>query len=260
MELSHFRRLEINGGAITNGPPLRLHLPAVQQGYADAQLDDYGARPNAKRTARRRHYPWRPGLTLHVRARFSHPAGQLLGTAGFGFWNAPIGDPTLPWPALPQATWFFYGSAPTDLPLAPHGPGRGWFASTIDATTLSAVAIAPLAPFVLLLNQVAWLRRRLWPAVQRRLRISYAQLEPDITGWRDYDLVWSATGCRFYVDGAPVLQTPFSPRGPLGFVCWLDNQYMVATSRGRFAWGTLSLPTAQWLEVSDLQIDDSQIL
>jgi hypothetical protein len=255
MDLVRLRRLEINGGTITDGPPLRLYVPAGQQGYADAQFDDYGARSGGQGMARRRHYPWRPGLAMRMRARFSHPAGQLLGTAGFGFWNAPIGDPTVPWPALPQATWFFYGSAPTDLPLAPRGPGQGWFASTIDAASLSAVAIAPLTPFVLLLNQVAWLRHRLWPAVQRQLGISYAQLEHDITEWRDYDLVWSADGCRFYVDGMLVLQTPFSPRGPLGFVCWLDNQYMVATPRGRFAWGTLSLPTAQWLEVSDWRID-----
>ena len=99
-------------------------------------------------------YPWSPGTRLRLRARFSHPPDQLIGTAGFGFWNAPFGDPTVRRPALPQACWFFFASAPTDLPLAPAGPGRGWFAATMDATGGSALALIPLAPALLLLNQI----------------------------------------------------------------------------------------------------------
>jgi hypothetical protein len=240
-----WRRLEINGGrALGADGRFQFYLPPTQQGYADAQIDDYGGKP-------RRRYPWRPGVTLSLRARFSHSDGALQGTAGFGFWNAPFGDPTVPWPALPQAVWFFYGSAPTDLPLAAEGPGRGWFAATLDAGRWSALALTPLALPVLLLNQVGRWRRRIWPWVQAHLGISFQRLNMDMSAWRDYRLEWRPDGCAFWVDGQLVHQTPHSPRGPLGFVCWLDNQAMVATADGRFRWQTLPTTEGQWLEIDD---------
>lgn len=242
------RILEVNGGRVFSQNGWRFHLPAITKGYADAQIDDYGS------AHRRRAYPWHCGVSMSVQARFSHPAGVLMGTAGFGFWNAPFGDPTIRWPALPQAVWFFYASAPTDLPLAPSGPGRGWFAATLDATTLRALSLLPLAPFILALNQSKYLRTRIWPYVQQQLGIRFAPLAVDMTTWHVYTLHWRRTGCLFYVDGDLVLQTPCSPRGPLGFVCWLDNQYMVVTANGRFAWGTLPTATTQTLDVCDLEV------
>jgi hypothetical protein len=224
-----------------------LRLPPTGRRYADAQIDDYGFR-------RKGGFHWRPGLEMQLRARFSHPAGVLKGTAGFGFWNAPFGDPTVRLSLLPQATWFFYGSAPTDLPLAADRPGQGWFASTLDAGRWRALSMAPLALPVLILNQVTAWRRRIWPAVQQRLGISYAQLESDLTAWHDYRLVWRPDGCEFRVDNKSVLQTGQSPHGPLGFVCWLDNQYMVATAHGRFAAGVLQTTEEQWLEIEGLVI------
>jgi hypothetical protein len=242
-----WKTLEVNGGRVEGGEVLRLWLPAAVKGYADAQIDDYSDRS-------RRHFPWRPGVVLRLQARFSHESGALLGTAGFGFWNSPFGDPRQSVPTLPQAAWFFYGSAPNDLPLAPAGPGRGWFAATLDATSWTALALAPLAPPVLLLNQVGALRRRLWPTVQRGLGISYRQIAQPMTAWHDYRLTWQPGGCAFHVDGRLLLETNYSPRGPLGFVCWLDNQYMVATPRGRFAWGTLTPTETQWLEIRGLEV------
>lgn len=243
------RALELGGGRVASDGGLRFTLPAGASGYADAQLDDYGGPrpPSAPRFAHR------PGVALSLRARFSHPAHELHGTAGFGFWNAPYGDPTTRRLALPAAAWFFFASAANDLPFAPE-PGHGWFAATIDATTPRALALIPLAPPVLLLNQFAPLRRRLWPAVGRRLGIAAAPLAVDLRDWRDYRLEWRGDGCRFLVDGAPVLTTPAAPRGPLGFVCWLDNQYLVLTPRGRFRAGVLPVAQEQWLEVSDLTI------
>ncbi len=246
-----FRVLEMNGGTVVEERPsafrsFKLHLSSCQAGYTDAQIDDCNGPRNA--------YPWRPGSQFSLRARFSHEAEQLVGTAGFGFWNAPFGDPSKPVPALPQATWFFFGSPPNDLPLAQSGPGRGWFASTLDATTGRAIALVPLAPIVLLLNQFGTLRRRIWPWVQKQLQISYQPIHDSMTAWHAYQLIWRETGCDFLIDGRLVHQTPFSPRGPLGFVCWIDNQYMVARENGRFRWGTLPVTTSQFLEVEDLQI------
>lgn len=234
------RHLQINGGKVHSGETTTLWLPPIAQGYADAQLDNYSGR-------KRRDYLHQHDTTLSLSARFSHSSGELRGTAGFGFWNAPFGDPTVPWPALPQAVWFFYASPPGDLPLAPDGPGQGWFAATLDATTWTAWAMAPFAPLALLLHQIQPIKAFLWPRIQHRLGVRYQPLSVSMTEWHDYRIVWEKTSCQLAVDGQTVLQTDVSPRGPLGFVCWLDNQYMVVTARGRVRWGTLSTPEPQWL-------------
>ena len=66
--------------------------------------------------------------------------------------------------------------------------------------------------------------------------------------WRAHD------GARFAVDGATVLETDRAPRGPLGFVAWVDNQYMIATPRGRLGWGLLDA-AHQWLELALIRIE-----
>ena len=246
ISLPDLRHLQINGGLVELGSSLRLFLPLVPEGYADAQIDDYGGRS-------RRHYLWQPGVSLSLRVRFSHGVHELVGTAGFGFWNAPFGDPTVPWPTLPKAVWFFYGSPPNDLPLAPQGTGQSWFAATLDATTARALMIAPLAPLVILLNRITAVRRQLWPYIQHRLGIDFAPINETMTDWHDYRLEWQPAYCAFYVDGRLVLHTKQSPRGPLGFVCWLDNQFMVVQANGRFRWGTLPVTRSQWLEIENLQ-------
>ncbi|VAW30909.1 FIG01021316: hypothetical protein [hydrothermal vent metagenome] len=248
-----FRRLEINGGHVVGKrpfphTPLKLQLPTCPTGYTDAQIDDYGGR-------RRAAYSWQRGTHLQLTARFSHEADNLVGTAGFGFWNAPFGDPTLPWPALPQATWFFFGSPPNDLPLANKGAGRGWYAATLDATRWQAISLLPLAPPVLLLNQFGALRQKVWPWVQNRLQISFQPIAETMADWHEYQLDWRESGCDFWLDGRLIHHTPFSPRGPLGFVCWIDNQFMVAKPNGRLRWGTLPIKTPQFLELSSLHIE-----
>ena len=257
MDERDFRVLELNGGRVLrerpfSENPIRLQIPIIEHGYCDAQIDDYGLVQNG-----RKHYVWQPGVQMRLRARFSHDADMLKGTAGFGFWNAPFGDPTVKWPALPQAVWFFFGSPPNDLPLALQERGQGWFASTLDATSWRAKLMLPLAPFVLLLNQNGRLRRKIWPWVRERLGISFASLDVDLTDWHEYRLLWGESGCSFWIDGCLVLQTDHSPHGPLGFVCWLDNQYMVVTNRARLGWGVLPLGEAQCMEITDLRFDEN---
>ncbi len=248
MNEGSLRALELSGGRVEVGPVYRFRLPGGATGYADAQIDDYGA-PGGR-------FRWRPGATLSLQARFSHAAETLRGTAGFGFWNAPYGDPSRRRWALPQAAWFFFASAPGDLPFAPGEPGRGWFAATLDAGTPAALALLPFAPVVVALNQMTALRRRLWPGVRARLCIHAAPLAVDMREWHTYELRWRPDGCSFAVDGRAVLATPSGPRGPLGFVCWLDNQYLALTPRGRFRAGVVDMPGEQWLEVTDLRLGD----
>ena len=230
---------------------LRLVLPrASRSHYSDAQLDDYQGRP-------RRRFPWRPPLRLTVQARFSHPAGQLHGTAGFGFWNDPFVMSGGRWPMLPRAAWFFYASPPSDMKLVPEVPGYGWKAATIDALQPVALPLALIAlPAVLLMN-VPRLYRLLWPPIQRTLRVGEALIPADMTGWHTYVLDWGREEVRFWVDPgeepeSPMLVAP-APRGPQGFVIWLDNQYLIATPQGKVHWGLLEIGERQWLEVERIE-------
>src|SRR5258708_23085193 len=105
-------RLELGTGRVEIGDGLRLIVEPTRPGaYSDAQIFDYAG---LKRAA----FPNRPPLRMVVRAWASHDAGQLTGTAGFGFWN----QPTMPGTAsfrLPRAAWFFFGSPSSNMAFAP---------------------------------------------------------------------------------------------------------------------------------------------
>lgn len=233
---------------------LRLVTRAARAGqYSDAQLDDYHADPKGlgNPSGLKRKWPWRPPLRMSVRARASH--SELVGTAGFGFWNDPFtlsGGVT----ALPEAIWFFYASPPSDLALVPGAPGRGWKAAIVNTTFTSALfSSAPTALAIL------WVRLRggtiaaQW--VQRISGAHEALLSFDWTQWHTYELEWQREAAMFWVDGTVVLSAPHPPAGPLGFVTWVDNQFAVATPRGEFRFGALDAPGEQWLELDWVQIE-----
>ncbi len=236
-------------GATADRLGWRLTLEPNERGYSNAQVDDYSF-PNGLR------FRWTPPTSFQLRARFSGEADTLVGTAGFGFWNAPFGPGTGYRLRLPRAAWFFYAAESSDLPLAPLDVrGNGWFASTIDASGPGALLWAPFALPVLLLNQVRALRRRLWPMLRRDLKISFEHISHDMAAWHDYRLSWRSSGTSFLVDGQPIFQTRASPGGPLGFVSWIDNQYVEATPRGRVRWGTNVVARKQWLEIASIKFD-----
>ena len=252
---THWQR-PVKGAAVLEptGDTVRFVLDgATCRGYSNAQIDDY-------QDLARRHFPWNPPLRLSVRARFSHPASQLAGTAGFGFWNDPFAmtGGRLPW--LPRAIWFFYASPPSNMKLHPGVPGHGWKAATIDALRPATVPLALLAlPAVLLMNVPA-LYRVLWPPIQRAVNVGEAPIPAEMTEWHTYVLHWGRDRARFFVDPArgpleePFLEAP-SPRGPQGLVLWMDNQYLVITPQGRFRWGMLDVPDRQWMEVDQVTVE-----
>ena len=241
-----WRTLLIGEGALALRPSgLLLALPRCStRRYSDAQIDDYSG-------LRRAAYPWRPPLELRVRARFS---GSPRGTAGFGFWNNPF-TPLGGLPLPPRALWFFYASPPSDMALAAGVPGHGWKAATIDALRLSALRWAPAAPLLMLLNRRPLLRRLIWPRLQRDLRVAEALLDSSLEQWHDYAIEWRRDGARLSVDGVTVLETERAPRGPLGFVAWIDNQWAVATPEGSLGFGLLDSAAPQWLELARVELE-----
>ena len=217
----------------------------------DAQIDDYRGLP-------RHDFRWHPPLQMTVRARFSHSAGSLRGTAGFGFWNDPLMMTGARWPTLPRAIWFFYASAPSNMQLDRDAPGHGWKAAVMDAWRPGALLLAPLAPLAVPLMNNRSLYHRLWPTIQRALGVREVLLGVDMTEWHTYTITWEAQRAHFSVDGDSVLRDAPSPRGPLGFVMWLDNQYMVVTPHGRLAWGLLDIPGPQWMQVDRIEVSSAR--
>ena len=246
----------IGSGEITCATSiLRLSFEhAAAEQYTNAQIDDYASLKHAR-------YPWRPPLRLEVRARASNPAAHpkgtggrfaLVGTAGFGFWNLPFSTSGTVY-RLPDAVWFFYASPPSQMQLVPGNPGWGWKAQVVHAHRLGALAAG-----LPTLATVAWARLSgdQHPAsrwVQRLSGTHETILDTDITIWHDYRLEWLQEEARFWVNDTPVLTVPNPPRGPLGFVAWIDNQYAIATPRGQLRFGMLN-SGPQWLELDAVSI------
>ena len=240
--------LKGDGALEFSGDTLRfVNTNTVVARYTDAQIDDYQG-------LARRDFLWRPPLKMTVQARFSHPAGQLSGTAGFGFWNDPFMMTGRRRPTLPRVIWFFYSSPPSNMKLDLHTPGPGWKAATLDALRLPFFALLPTAPVAVPLMNVAPLYRAFWPTGQRAIGVSESPVQVDMQVWHTYVIDWQENSAHFTVDGDTVLACKTSPRRPLGFVMWLDNQYMVATPWGCFKYGLLDAPGRQWMEVVGLEI------
>jgi len=236
-------RATVAGQRLINGP-------TTTATYTNAQLDDYQGLP-------RRAFPWQPPLTMTLRARFSHPAEQLRGTAGFGFWNDPLLMGELRVPTLPRAIWFFFSSPPSNMALALDVPGPGWKAATMDAWRRLFFALAPTAPFAMPLMRIRPLYRWLWPIGQRAVGVHEALLSLEMTAWHTYTIAWGVESARFLVDDHLVLHADQAPGGPLGLVIWKDNQAMTVTPWSLPRHQLVQCSTEQWLEVAEVTIQPS---
>jgi len=254
--IAHYgQRLTVGTGSLVRkDSTLRLAITdAESTSYSNAQIDDY-------RGLSRRRFLWRPPLRLSVRARFSNPEAGLHGTAGFGFWNDPflMSEPRLP--ALPRAVWFFYASPESNMQLDLEVDGCGWKAATVDASRSPALLWLPLAPVLVPLMNLTGIYRLVWPFIQRTLRIREARVQADMTQWHTYTLDWDVEQASFRLledkssQPEAILRAP-SPRGPLGFVMWMDNQYLIVAPWGRLRWGFTRAPGQQWMEVDWFKIE-----
>lgn len=244
---SLFPRLT-RGGKLDQTGPLAWHMeiPAGPAGrYRWAQLDDYvhSSRPE---------FANQQPMTLALRARVS--ARDLPGTWGFGLWNDPfsaglgIGGTARRLPTLPNAAWFFHASPPNYLAFRDDHPAQGFLAATFSSAPVHPWVLAPMLPGLLLLlwrPTARWVRRM----ATRVIEEDSARLDLDVTTWHDYRLDWGSKTCRFWVDGRLCLETPVSPRGRLGLVIWIDNQYAALDPDGSLKYGTLETSGETWLEV-----------
>jgi hypothetical protein len=249
-------KLELGGGQVSYGAAAgqaRLVVPPIDAPhYTNAQLDDYHTEPAGQRP-RRRPFSSAPPVRLALRARASHAAPR--GTLGFGFWNEPF-SVTGPVLGSPSVAWFFYASPPTDMALVPGVPGHGWKAATLNMGRWPGLLLAPAALAAIGLTKIPGLGRPILNLARRFTRAQEAPLaDVALNEWHRYALDWQREAAVFRVDGVERLRAVTPPRGPLGFVLWIDNQYAVASLEGRFGFGVLALPQAQWLEVEGLKIE-----
>lgn len=228
---------------------LLLTVPSGSAGqYRLAQFDDY---THIKRTD----FPWQPPISVSLRARCSNP--QHAGTWGFGFWNDPfsanlgIAGSARRLPVLPDCVWFFFGSAPNHLEFYDRYPAQGFLAATFASASIPA----PILPFGLVLSPFLVLpatARLLRKLLRVFLKQDGAAIDIDTTDRHVYQLDWLPDQARFYVDGNCVLQTSTSPKGRLGLVIWIDNQFAAFPADGRLRFGTLANPVGTSLEIFDL--------
>ncbi|MGD2159094.1 MAG: hypothetical protein PVG14_06775 [Anaerolineales bacterium] len=226
-----------------------LEISPGQAGkYRLAQLDDY-------RATSRRALPWHPPLTISLRARAS--SAEIEGTWGFGLWNDPFGlslgfgGANRRLPALPNAAWFFFASPPNYLSLRDDQPAQGFLAATFRSWSLPAVILAlglPALPLLLWPLTARWLR----PLGRGVVHQDALALDLNPTNWHRYCLEWGLERVIFSVDDKVVFETPVVPRGPLGLVLWVDNQYAAYPPDGRLAYGTLTTSEPAWLQIGDL--------
>jgi hypothetical protein len=252
---SPWRLTEIGDGKVIQSPDaLRLTVPPTSASrYSDAQLTDYAGKSD---------FLWRPpvSLTITARTELTSTGNSLVGTAGFGFWNHPF-VPGERGVRLPQAVWFFFSSAPSNMQLARGVPGPGWKAATIDATRWPFFALLPTAPLAVLLMRIPALYNRLWPIGQRAIGVSEYLLDTKLlTEMHTYTIDWQPKSVTFRVDGRAVHRSATSPRGPLGVIAWIDNQYAVVTPQGRFGFGLLPVRQEQTLVLQSVNVNHANIL
>lgn len=229
----------------------RLEIPAGPAGsYRVAQLDDYSG-------ISRSEFPWQAPVTVSLTARASAP--DLPGTWGFGLWNDPfslslgLGGGGRRFPALPNTAWFFFASPQNYLSLRDDLPAHGALAAVFSSPAAPAwmLGLAVPAAILLALRPVTRLFRRL---ARRVVRQDAAGLSLDACQRHTYRLEWQPGRTAFAIDGREVFACGLSPRGPLGLVMWIDNQYAALPPDGRLGYGALPSREPAWIEVTRLEV------
>jgi hypothetical protein len=244
--LPYWVRFCIGHANIEHEPGLiRLVMEGAEQGQlSDSELDDH-------RTLPRDRLAWKPPLRLTVRARMSHRSGEMLGTAGFGFWNDPfdwIGNVEMP----PNALWFFYASPQSDMSFVSSVRGDGWKAATLNGGHADKVTMA----IGNLIFRLPGMSRLVFKIAQTRIHANESVLDHvDMTEWHEYQIDWLMEKAIFIVDGKEVMCAPNPPQVPLGFVTWVDNNAAVMGPGRDFDFRRIAVSQRQWLELTRIRIE-----
>ncbi len=244
--LPYWVRFAVGHAEVEREPGLvRFAIERAEEGQlSDAEIDDH-------RTVPRHKLPWAPPLRMTVRARMSHPAGEMLGTAGFGFWNDPfdwVGNVQVP----PNALWFLYASPPSDIAFVPNVAGQGWKAALLNGGSADRLTMA----LGNLLFQLPGMSKLVFRLAQTRIGAHECLLtQVALTDWHEYRIDWLETGAHFAVDGREMASAPNPPRVPLGFVAWVDNNYAVMGPGRHFAFGRIAISQRQWMELAQVRIE-----
>ena len=232
----------------------RLQIPAGKGGiYRLAQVDDY-------HMIKRKDFPYFEQGSLSLRCRASsanHP-----GTWGFGFWNDPftftlrLQADERRLPTLPNACWFFNASPENHLTFQNHLPGCGFLAQTFRSPKVPFMLLLPglIGAPLLLSKHLSRFMRHLTGKISAMDGMAL-DLDLDTTQWHTYRIDWQLGAVIFCVDELKVFETRITPRGPLGTVIWIDNQYAAWTPEGRIRSGTLENKSAGWIDIEDLVIN-----
>lgn len=224
---------------------LRFAEEGAEEGkLSDAEIGDYRAVSKAK-------LPWAPPVRMTVRARMSHRAGEMLGTAGFGFWNDPfdwIGNVQVP----PNALWFFYASPQSDMAFAPNVRGNGWKGATLNGGRADGLTMT-IGNFLFRLPGMSQLVFRL---AQTRIAAHERVLDDvALTDWHTYRIDWLPREAIFFVDDVEVFRAPNPPTVPMGFVAWVDNNCTTMGLGREFSFTRLSIQQRQWMELGRVCVE-----
>lgn len=244
---------EINGGHVFRSDEGDFKLLLQKSGesnYSLAQIDNYMHLP-------RRNFPLEPPISIMLGAKISSPS--ITGTWGFGLWNDPFsfgfggGGMSKFLPVLPNAAWFFYGSRENALSLHDDQPGNGFHVKTFRSLLLPSLAsllTLPILPLLFFPGGVRLLRS----LARVFIKEDGKQIEINVNKWHAYRLSWGVSQTVFYVDDKPIFSTNLSPRGRLGTVIWIDNQFFHFDAHGKLGFGFLPIPENQWIQIRDLHI------
>jgi len=244
MNLFHRSQNGASVSSTSNGFRFTIPESRLNQ-FRLAQADGYARLP-------RREFSTRPPLTFSLRARAS--SESIPGTWGFGLWNDPFGlslgfgGNPFSLPTLPNAIWFFHASAQNHLSFRNDKPAQGFLAQTFSSPEFHPL----LWPIGLKFPFSKKNTRRL---LSRIIDEDAAIVSADATQWHSYHLEWSPNRSTFWVDESLVLDTPVSPRPPLGLVIWMDNQYAAFTPDGKLKWGLENNLTEAWLEIENIELN-----
>ena len=154
---------------------------------------------------------------------------------------------------LPNTAWFFHASPENHLSLRKTLPGNGFLAQSFSSPAISSFLLAPgllAAPLLLSRRLAGWIRA----VLSRVIDEDSDTLEPNLTQWHHYQLNWQPGRVEYYLDDVLVFETATSPKGPLGLVIWIDNQFAAFTPTGKISAGSLANPSPAWMEIADLTV------